>query len=295
MPVLNCDQVFAILTRGPVPAGEPTDDSVEAHLLVCARCRRFAEALRADGVSDPELLMPEESRALPYYWGIVAIGSDYEREMEAEAALLGRPVPERHSETNPFAAPIGTQATKRRRKSRLFERNEPLAQLNGWQLLFAVVMGAALGTVLRLIGYADESLRTNSESAAALAQAEQANTDQQELGGVTTARFDDQDRWTIDRELAAKLGAVPACWQSRRRETTAFHTESEFDSHARLMRGTSTELACCTSCHNASSVRFRLPTTTAKVARSCQVCHRDLGGHSSHFNLPQDSSPQYGP
>ena len=44
--LLNCDQVFDVLTRGPFPTGEPEDDAVERHLRACHECRRLAEALR---------------------------------------------------------------------------------------------------------------------------------------------------------------------------------------------------------------------------------------------------------
>lgn len=43
---MNCDLVFDILTRGPFPAGDPSDDAVERHLAACHECRQLAEALR---------------------------------------------------------------------------------------------------------------------------------------------------------------------------------------------------------------------------------------------------------
>jgi hypothetical protein len=66
---MNCDQVFAVLTRGPFPTGAPTDRRVEAHLEACRSCRRLAEALRADDPPDEEAVSPEESRTLPGYRG----------------------------------------------------------------------------------------------------------------------------------------------------------------------------------------------------------------------------------
>jgi len=65
---MNCDHVFEVLTRGPFPSGDPSDQAVEAHLAGCHDCRRLAEALR------PALDLFHESLAdertgLPGYLG----------------------------------------------------------------------------------------------------------------------------------------------------------------------------------------------------------------------------------
>jgi hypothetical protein len=44
--LLNCDQVFDVLTRGPFPSGDETDQPVESHLRACHDCRQLAEALQ---------------------------------------------------------------------------------------------------------------------------------------------------------------------------------------------------------------------------------------------------------
>ncbi len=66
---MDCDQVFAILTRGPFPTGELWDEDVEAHLEKCAGCWRIAEALRPALEVFQEAVPPAESRDLPGYWG----------------------------------------------------------------------------------------------------------------------------------------------------------------------------------------------------------------------------------
>jgi hypothetical protein len=66
---MDCDQVFMILTRGPFPTGEPSDELVEAHLERCADCWRLAEALRPALELFQEAIPPAESRDLPGYWG----------------------------------------------------------------------------------------------------------------------------------------------------------------------------------------------------------------------------------
>jgi len=66
---MDCEQVFMILTRGPFPTGEPTDEEVEEHLETCADCWRLAEALRPALEVFQEAVPPAESRDLPGYWG----------------------------------------------------------------------------------------------------------------------------------------------------------------------------------------------------------------------------------
>ena len=66
---MDCDQVFMILTRGPFPTGDASDERVEAHLETCTDCWRLAEALRPAIEVFQEAVPPAESRDLPGYWG----------------------------------------------------------------------------------------------------------------------------------------------------------------------------------------------------------------------------------
>lgn len=70
--MIQCDEVFEILTRGPFPTGAASDSLVEAHLTRCADCRRLAEALRPAMVAAPEAVAPEEGINLPCYGGVLA-------------------------------------------------------------------------------------------------------------------------------------------------------------------------------------------------------------------------------
>lgn len=66
---MKCDHVFDILTRGPFPAGESTDDAVERHLGRCHECRQLAEALRPAVELLHEAVDVEEHEQLPGYRG----------------------------------------------------------------------------------------------------------------------------------------------------------------------------------------------------------------------------------
>jgi len=67
--LLNCDQVFEVLTRGPFPTGEPQDEAVERHLRACHECRQLAEALRPAVALMHEAVSSEEAEQLPEYQG----------------------------------------------------------------------------------------------------------------------------------------------------------------------------------------------------------------------------------
>ena len=67
--LLNCDQVFEVLTRGPFPSGAPEDEAVERHLRACHECRQLAEALRPAVALFHEAVSADEALELPEYQG----------------------------------------------------------------------------------------------------------------------------------------------------------------------------------------------------------------------------------
>ncbi len=70
--LLNCDQVFDVLTRGPFPTGAESDQSVEHHLRCCHDCSVLAEALQPAVELLHEAISPAEASGLPEYQGILA-------------------------------------------------------------------------------------------------------------------------------------------------------------------------------------------------------------------------------
>ncbi len=85
---MNCDQVFMILTRGPFPTGEMSDEAVEAHLETCADCWRLADALRPALEVFQEAVPPAESRDLPGYWGDARPAANVVAELTNSAARI---------------------------------------------------------------------------------------------------------------------------------------------------------------------------------------------------------------
>jgi hypothetical protein len=71
---MNCDQVFDILTRGPFPVGDLSDEAVEWHIEGCAECSQLAEALRPAVQLLHEAITDDETMSLPGYSGRLASG-----------------------------------------------------------------------------------------------------------------------------------------------------------------------------------------------------------------------------
>lgn len=89
---MNCDEVFDLLTRGPIPAGDPADDAaVESHLGACHDCRRLAEALRPAVDLFHEALDDDVADGLPCYRGELPVA-------EGTVAVLAPPRRERRDE-----------------------------------------------------------------------------------------------------------------------------------------------------------------------------------------------------
>lgn len=69
--LLDCDDVFDRLTRGPFPTGAADDGAVETHLCVCHECRELAEALRpaVKLMHEAYVDAPPHNESLPAYRG----------------------------------------------------------------------------------------------------------------------------------------------------------------------------------------------------------------------------------
>jgi hypothetical protein len=71
--LLDCDDVFDRLTRGPFPNGDADNGAVESHLRACHECRELAEALRpaVKLMREAYADAPQEDETLPVYRGEV--------------------------------------------------------------------------------------------------------------------------------------------------------------------------------------------------------------------------------
>ena len=94
--LLNCDQVFEVLTRGPFPTGEPEDVAVEQHLRACHECRQLAEALRPAISLMHEAVAADEALGLPEYQGSLPWKRPRKRRLS-----MARLVPPTNEKPNP--------------------------------------------------------------------------------------------------------------------------------------------------------------------------------------------------
>jgi hypothetical protein len=141
---MNCDDVFAILTRGPFPAGDRHDQFVEAHLQLCPDCQRLAEALRPNDENRPEAVAPEDSMSLPGYWG---------GPLRAEARPVVSLTP-RTGQTRPQSKSLPARLPAARGR-----------RISIWQFLSAVALGIVMAAVLRtLVGPATPAVCSLSSS-----------------------------------------------------------------------------------------------------------------------------------
>jgi hypothetical protein len=126
---MNCDEVFAILTRGPFPSGDRHDRLVESHLQLCLDCQRLAEALRPNDENRPEAVAPEDTVSLPGYWGGPLNADIHPILSLAKTAGQSQPQPKR---------------TQRARKSQR-------QSINFRHFTAAVVLGIVVAAVLRTL------------------------------------------------------------------------------------------------------------------------------------------------
>ncbi len=159
---MNCDRVFAVLTRGPFPTGDPSDEAVETHLARCAECRRLAEALRPAarlkderGLRAPEMIGrmveeivgAEERRMLPGYWGDA--GS------EEAGALLAR-FSDGDRPGAGSAGPTSIAGSMARGPRTASASRGVFRHPRIWIMGAAVALGLALGASFRYLGSLDD-------------------------------------------------------------------------------------------------------------------------------------------
>jgi hypothetical protein len=237
--LMNCDQVFEVLTRGPFPTGEPGDRDVEHHLRACHDCRQLAEALRPAVALLHEAIAADGAMDLPGYQGSLPD----ERLAKSAARKRNRHLP----------APL-TAASRG-------ERRQPQA-ISAVRLVAASLLFAALGLLIgstilspaskQRLAKAGEGLLPASDSAAAREAAEGIPS---EKGLLTLASL--------------KLPMV--CLPLTHRPLSI---ERAGEIVAALSDGTLDALHCCTECHHAGGEPTHSLQLAATIERNCQDCHR---------------------
>jgi hypothetical protein len=231
--LLNCDQVFDVLTRGPFPTGADSDDAVEHHLRACHECRQLAEALQPAVELLHEAIAPEQAADLPEYQGaLVAV----ERAVATAECSRPRPLSIRRL----AAAGTGERSSL------------PLAGYARFAV--ALVLLAALGSLAW--GIVTTSKHTRGPGELLFAAAAPG-------GPKTVARLDDRGLMTLT-SLNLPVHCFP---RGALIDSTA---AGKATPPAGINQDA---LECCTQCHNPANPGRPAIRTIAAMQRSCVACH----------------------
>jgi len=234
--LINCDQVFEVLTRGPFPTGSADDEAVERHLRACHDCRQLAEALRPAVALMHEAVAADQAVDLPEYQGALPWTRPQRRRLSV-VRLAKPPEPKRPAATPmPPAPPIRV------------ERRQP-QWLSAGRLIAASLLIAGLGF------WFGGSLPSPNLAISHVSI-------QPAAEGVPSA----QGLLTL---ASLKLPAVclPLTYQPRTQERAVQIAAS-------LSNGSLDSLHCCTECHHAGGNQASAVQLAAISQRNCQICHR---------------------
>lgn len=234
--LMNCDQVFDVLTRGPFPTGAADDAAVEHHLRACHECRQLAEALRPAVALMHEAVSADKAVALPQYQGSLPAQRTEQRKLSV-VRLAARP--ERQRVTGQATAPAGT-----------IERRVQHA-ISASRFIAAALLLAAIGLVVGQRALSPQGWRELAITPAA----DPAEGLPSEKGLLTLT--------------ALKL--PPTCMPVAHRPLSAEHAAEIV---AALSSGSLEKLHCCTECHHAGLKEGQLAKVVAAVQQNCQACHR---------------------
>jgi hypothetical protein len=242
--LLNCDQVFEVLTRGPFPTGEPQDEAVERHLRACHECRQLAEALRPAVALLHEAVSSEEAEQLPEYQGSLPWQRRAGRRKLAIARLEGPP--------NAKKPPQG--------KVRV-TRGEPRRPqiVSAMRLIAASLIIAALGLVLGSNLLAPRVVQPMPVANSGVPGAERPLSAEE---GVPTAK---------GLLSLASLKLPDSCLPFSHRAISNAEAEQIA---AGMQSGSLHGLKCCTECHHAGAGGASGPRLVAAAQQACQACHR---------------------
>lgn len=244
--LVNCDQVFDVLTRGPFPTGESSDEAVEQHLRGCHDCRRLAEALRPAVALLHEAVGGDQALSLPEYQGSLPL-----------PALDDSPDDSPMSVPGPRSLALGL----RRLDCQPLPPPKPpfdYAQLiNGMRLLAASVLVVALGT------FAWGLLMSARHDGAVASLPERPVPS---IGGVSPARPDEHGLRTL-----TLLKLTPVCFKPGERLIAA----AEAGTPLTNALAADEILTCCTHCHaEGKSAESKLVAANGRFTQSCSACHR---------------------
>jgi hypothetical protein len=246
--LLNCDQVFEVLTRGPFPTGDPEDEAVERHLRACHECRQLAEALRPAVALLHEAIATDDAMELPEYQGALP----WRRPQRPTRLSIARLTREQaaHARREP-RDPFAVTAAGNRTSPAVMALRAVAASLLVFAigaLLLAVSWGPSRGTRRHrddLFAVADKSIHRDR--------------------GLPTGN---------GLLKLASLNLPSACLTIAHRPLSAEHAA---EIASALENGSLGNIHCCTECHRAGVKQPSSPRLIAITEQNCQACHRARG------------------
>jgi hypothetical protein len=236
--LVNCDQVFDVLTRGPFPTGEASDEAVEQHLRVCHDCRQLAEALRPAISLLHEAVSASQGQSLPEYQGSLPVLA---------------------CDDDPYASPrplaLGLRQLDRRPQPA--KRTVDFTQfMNGLRLVAASVLVVALGTMAWGL-----VMSARNSGVTAGSPTRPAPT----FRGIAAARPDERGLIKL-----ASLQLPGACFPPQLTATVDVGTTLES-----ALAGSNDALRCCTHCHadGKAAANVQVAANT-RFVQGCAACHR---------------------
>jgi hypothetical protein len=245
--LLNCDQVFEVLTRGPFPTGQPEDVAVEQHLRACHDCRQLAEALRPAISLLHEAVAADEAIDLPEYQGSLP----WKRPRQERRLSIARLATRREAKQNQPTVAATPRAT-------IGQPRQP-QMVSAVRFIAAGLLIAALGLLLSGTMLSSGTRRKLSDFTKTFQQPA-ADPPQQvvalptEMGLLTLA------------SLKLPATCIPLTHQPRSAEHAAEIT-------AALEDGSLVPLRCCTECHRAGTPQPKAEQLIAITQQNCMVCH----------------------
>lgn len=239
--LVDCDEVFDVLTRGRFPSGHESDPAVEHHLRCCHDCRQLAEALRPAVEMFHECMSAAEATELPEYHG-----------------------PDFHGDVAPLPQSFLRRLPRSIDEVQLPPENMPrhdhvVAQR--WTMLLQGFVATALtAAIVMLVVSFGSSLRGLKPEA----------TIPTHPPVATANSYPEAARQLLSLKLPA------ACWLDQHFPRVNDHLPVAQQLALALEKE---EIVCCTRCHTAAKTpldKTHSPklTQVATLQQSCLICHK---------------------
>lgn len=253
--LVSCDQVFDVLTRGPFPTGEASDEAVEQHLRACHDCRQLAEALRPAVSLLHEAVAGDQALNLPEYQGSLPA-------LEYDDAHY----------TSPRSLALGMRRLDQRQGRRPHPRRSgsfDYSQLiNGMRLMAASVLVVALGTLVWGLVLSAKNQGASDQ----LTDNRASSTSLPEWRGVPSTVAPVTGPNERGLLTLAKLNLEDLCFPPEPRLLAAADAGTSLQA---VIADSEEALTCCTHCHavGQSAATVQVAANT-RFTQSCTACHR---------------------